>query len=55
MEISTTQPGVALDDLIQISLIGAKMGLAGKDLKEFAKGLAMIKNSVGDMDTEAFS
>jgi hypothetical protein len=52
IDISTVQPGVAIDDLVKMADIGGRMGIKGGELKEFASGLAMVKNSVAGMETE---
>jgi TP901 family phage tail tape measure protein len=55
-DLSTTQAGVSVDDLMQISQIGGRAGVmdrgGAKGLLDFTGQLAMVKNAVADMPTE---
>jgi TP901 family phage tail tape measure protein len=53
---STVQAGVSVNDLMEISQIGGRAGVADREgpqgLLTFTKDLAMVKNAVADMPTE---
>lgn len=54
--LGTSQAGVSIDDLMEISQLGGRAGVADREgpggLLTFTKDLAMVKNAVADMPTE---
>jgi TP901 family phage tail tape measure protein len=50
--LSTSLRGVKLDDLLKITTIGAKMGIAQEDLLRYTEGVAKISVALDDMSAE---
>lgn len=55
-DVGTSQAGVSVNDLMEISNIGGRAGVADREgpegLLTFTKDLALVKNAVADMPTE---
>jgi TP901 family phage tail tape measure protein len=59
MVLSTTQPGVSVNDLVSMATIGGRMGVGDKagvaGLEQFTKGLARVRLVIQDIDTETLA